>query len=82
MQNGFDDSGSYETYPFTNGALYIEPTINVYLRRQRPTNSGLSKGDNTIANVLAYPSSETMDTITNKPSSYETVMDQKELETC
>lgn len=82
IQNGFDDSSSYEVYPFTNGALYIEPTINIYLRRQRQTNSDLLSGGATIASVLSYPSSENIDDINNKPSSYETVLDQKELESC
>ena len=33
-QNGFDDSADIETYPFTNGSLYINKTLNFFLRRQ------------------------------------------------
>ena len=37
LQNGFDDNSNVETYPFTNGALYINRNINFYLRRQNPS---------------------------------------------
>lgn len=36
IQNGFDDNTDIETYPFTNGALYVNRNINLFLRRQNP----------------------------------------------
>lgn len=36
LQNGFDNRSDIETYPFTNGALYINLPINLYVRRQDP----------------------------------------------
>ena len=33
-QNGFYDDSDIETYPFTNGSLYINKSLNLYLRRQ------------------------------------------------
>ena len=38
-ENGFDtiNSSSIETYPFTNGRLYVNTNIILYLRRQNPT---------------------------------------------
>ena len=35
-QNGFDDNTDIETYPFTNGCLYVNKSLNLYLRRQNP----------------------------------------------
>jgi hypothetical protein len=37
IQNGFEDiSDLVEEYPFTNGCLYINKQINIFLRRQDP----------------------------------------------
>lgn len=37
VQNGFDDGiGLIREYPFTNGALYVNTDINIFLRRQDP----------------------------------------------
>ena len=36
IQNGFDDFSDIEIYPFTNGALYINKNINLFLKRQNP----------------------------------------------
>lgn len=36
IQNGFDDENKIEVYPFTNGALYINKQINLFVRRQDP----------------------------------------------
>lgn len=36
MQNGFDETNQIEVYPFTNGHLYINKNINLYLKRQDP----------------------------------------------
>lgn len=36
LQNGSDNNTDIETYPFTNGAFYINRRINFYLRRQDP----------------------------------------------
>lgn len=38
-ENGFDtiNSSNIETYPFTNGRLYVNTNIILYLRRQNPT---------------------------------------------
>lgn len=48
IQNGFDDENKIETYPFINGALYINKQINLFVRRQDPKNySGLQS--------IAYP---------------------------
>lgn len=33
-QNGFYDDSDIETYPFTNGSLYVNKSLNLYLRRQ------------------------------------------------
>lgn len=35
-QNGTYVNSSVETYPFTNGSLYINKSINFYLKRQNP----------------------------------------------
>ena len=36
MRNGEDNSSQLEQFPFTNGALYVSPRINFFLRRQDP----------------------------------------------
>lgn len=36
MRNGSDNSSQLEQFPFTNGALYVSPRINFFLRRQDP----------------------------------------------
>lgn len=36
IQNGYDNYTDIEQYPFTNGALYINKHINLFLRRQNP----------------------------------------------
>lgn len=36
LNNGFDSNDGIEEYPFTNGAFYINKTINIYVRRQDP----------------------------------------------
>jgi hypothetical protein len=83
VQNGVESDPSWETYPFTNGAIYIEPNINVYMRRQRPVENIDITGNNTdISAILSYPNSDLMAGIKNKPSSYEASLDQKELESC
>lgn len=33
-QNGYDNDSDIEEYPFTNGSLYINKSLNLYLRRQ------------------------------------------------
>lgn len=40
LQNGFDDENKVEVYPFTNGALYINKQINLFVRRQDPNGYG------------------------------------------
>jgi hypothetical protein len=46
LQNGFDNTDVVtEVYPFTNNALYVNKTINFYLKRQDPDgNYGLKNG--------------------------------------
>jgi hypothetical protein len=34
LQNGFDRNSDNEEYPFTNGAFYINKSINLYVKRQ------------------------------------------------
>lgn len=37
VQNGFEDyDGTIREYPFTNGCLYVDKNINIFLRRQDP----------------------------------------------
>jgi hypothetical protein len=36
LNNGFGNDESVEEYPFTNGAFYVNKTINIYVRRQDP----------------------------------------------
>lgn len=37
IKNGFDnDNDVVEKYPFTNGALYVNKTVNIHVRRQDP----------------------------------------------
>ena len=36
ITNGYDNDSPLEQYPFTNGAFYISPRINFFLRRQDP----------------------------------------------
>lgn len=37
LNNGFDSNNtSVDEYPFTNGAFYVNKTINIYVRRQDP----------------------------------------------
>jgi protein involved in sex pheromone biosynthesis len=39
LNNGFNMSDkTVDEYPFTNGAFYINKTINLYLKRQDPYN--------------------------------------------
>ena len=39
LQNGFDkDAVHVEEYPFTNGALYVNKKIDLFLKRQDPFN--------------------------------------------
>ena len=39
LQNGFDkDAVNVEEYPFTNGALYVNKKIDLFLKRQDPFN--------------------------------------------
>lgn len=38
-ENGFSPNEDVETYPFTNGALYISQNIKLYLHRQDPSNT-------------------------------------------
>ncbi len=37
IPNGFDNNSDIETYPFTNGSLYVNKTFNLYLKRQDPS---------------------------------------------
>lgn len=41
IQNGFDTEGKVETYPFANGALYVNRNINLFVRRQDPNEEGM-----------------------------------------
>ena len=58
-QNGFSStSSSVEEYPFTNGALYINKKIDIYVRRQDPyaewglyDNSDIS-GDESYTDII------------------------------
>ncbi len=36
LSNGFDNNSDIETYPFFNGALYVNKQINLFVRRQDP----------------------------------------------
>lgn len=55
LQNGFDSNSDVETYPFTNGALYINKPINFFLRRQDPFEEGVNTIDvNSSDNPLNY----------------------------
>lgn len=36
IENGFDDVDKIEQYPFTNGAFYVNKSINLFVRRQDP----------------------------------------------
>ncbi|MBR6516689.1 MAG: hypothetical protein IKT40_07500 [Bacilli bacterium] len=36
IQNGFGTNDDIETYPFTNGCLYVNKNINLYVKRQDP----------------------------------------------
>ena len=36
LSNGFDNESNIETYPFFNGALYVNKQINLFVRRQDP----------------------------------------------
>lgn len=38
INNGMEVNDNIETYPFTNGAFYINKSINIYVRRQDPYN--------------------------------------------
>lgn len=38
LQNGFDNQSDNEIYPFTNGALYVNLPITLYVKRQDPNN--------------------------------------------
>ena len=36
IKNGYDEMSSLEQFPFTNGAFYVSPRINFFLKRQDP----------------------------------------------
>lgn len=40
IPNGFDDTNKIETYPFINGALYVNKQINLFVKRQDPNHYG------------------------------------------
>lgn len=52
IENGFDNESSVESYPFTNGALYIHKNINLFVKRQDPENHGGIKDKDVESNVL------------------------------
>lgn len=56
-QNGFDDNTDIPTYPFTNGSLYVNKTLNLFVRRQN------SKGASDLRSKV-YP----YDIVTNSIS--------------
>lgn len=41
IPNGYDNLRPTEMYPFTNGALYIEKNLNLFVRRQDPNQSAI-----------------------------------------
>ena len=47
-QNGFNEEAEVETYPFTNGSLYVNKNITFFVRRQNP------KGENELRSKT-YP---------------------------
>lgn len=57
-QNGFDDNTDVPTYPFTNGCLYINKSLNLYLRRQNPKGTSELKSKtypyDIITNTVSY----------------------------
>lgn len=60
VQNGFEDvDGIIEEYPFTNGCLYVNKLINIFVRRQDPF------GWYGLTNISGIPA------IDGKPSSIE-----------
>ena len=40
IPNGYDSENKIETYPFTNGALYVNKHINLFVKRQDPNGYG------------------------------------------
>jgi hypothetical protein len=38
-KNGYGDENKIETYPFSNGRIYINKNFNIYLKRQDPFNN-------------------------------------------
>lgn len=40
IPNGYDSENKVETYPFTNGALYVNKHINLFVKRQDPNGYG------------------------------------------
>ena len=52
IENGFDTETNIETYPFTNGALYIHQNFNLYVKRQDPHGYGGIKDIDVEANIL------------------------------
>lgn len=45
VENGFDKNSDIETYPFVNGAFYINKNINLFVRRQDPEDVFKLEGD-------------------------------------
>lgn len=70
LANGFDYDSTVEQYPFTNGALYVNRFINLYLRRQDPHNDFGMKIDITqdTSNISYEPDGEELPEVYNDNS--------------
>ena len=76
IQNGFEEiEGEIPEYPFTNGVLYINKSINLFLRRQDPFNMFGLADNNGIEALIGVPSdaedfgSDSNDSVINESES-------------
>ena len=66
IQNGFDTEGKIEEYPFTNGALYVNKQVNLFVRRQDPNNYS-----NLRSNVYPYDNESNLISTTEENNYYQ-----------
>lgn len=77
LQNGSDNNTDIETYPFTNGAFYVNRRINFYLRRQDPYGDYSVNANQTNNGINYEPKGESLPD-SNKDNNYVSSENMKE----
>jgi hypothetical protein len=65
IQNGFDNDSNIESYPFTNGCLYVMKDIDFFLKRQNPMDKTI------LTNHMFDEFKENIITVTEENKYYE-----------